>query len=105
MKEDEQVDFETTAEDEKLILEILKRAVADELIDATRDKAVLHAHMDIVAVHKNGCSLDLEKFLNSSSEDFAHDLFGINVYLDRSTGKLMGIFSPRCAAKTGDNLG
>lgn len=97
-----QIDFDTTPKEEKLIRAILKRAIDDKYVDPKKDKAVLHLQMDITACHKNGCPLDLEKFLKAPKPDFGHDLCGIVKYLDRNTGELTDHFHPRCSAKTGE---
>jgi hypothetical protein len=55
------------------------------------------AHMDILAVHSNGCPLNFYQFLTSSDQDFMHDFIGINKAVDRATGKLMHNFVPHCA--------
>ena len=52
--------------------------------------------MDITAVHANDAPLKLTKLLKSSDFDFAHDICGINLHLDRKTGKLQNLFIPRC---------
>lgn len=54
-------------------------------------------HMDIEAVHSNGCPLDLEKLLIAPAFDFAHDISGIRNCIDRSNGTLQRNFRPRCA--------
>ncbi len=41
--------------------------------------------------------LDLRKLLDAPEPHFAHDVFGIRRYLDRTTGKLRGFFNPRCS--------
>ena len=53
--------------------------------------------MDITAVHANGCPLKLEALLNADNFNFAHDVFGIERHLDRTTGKLLDCFLPRYA--------
>lgn len=57
------------------------------------------AVMDIDACHSNGCSLQLDKLLNADDANFAHDVFGIRRFIDRTTGKLDGCFLPRSAAR------
>lgn len=53
--------------------------------------------MDISATNANGCPLDLAKLLTFGDFDFAHDVWGIRNHIDRTTGKLMDHFLPRCA--------
>lgn len=74
-----------------------KRAI--ELGLSGRGKwAPLHIHMDLVAVKANGMpELDFGRLLNSSGQDFAHDIVGIERNLNRQTGKLENCFVPRAA--------
>lgn len=48
-----------------------------------------HAHMS--------CPMDLQKFLDFSPGNFAHDMLGIRRHINRQTGELEGCFVPRCA--------
>lgn len=54
--------------------------------------------MDLTAVHANGCRLRLAELLEAKPFDFAHDVFGISLHLDRKTGQLGDFFLPRYAA-------
>lgn len=76
-----------------IVSEIVKRAVR---IWPGTDQGTLA--MDIIAAHLNGCRLDLERLRNAPFNDFAHDIGGIQQFIDRKTGKIVGIFHPRCAA-------
>lgn len=53
--------------------------------------------MDIAAVHCNGTPLKLLQLYMSGNDDFTHDVLGIGVHIDRSTGKLRNGFKPRFA--------
>lgn len=53
--------------------------------------------IDLVLLAHRGCPLDLEQFLHSSDQDFAHDIGGIRRHLNRITGQLEDGFTPRCA--------
>jgi len=53
--------------------------------------------MDISATHCNGNPLDLESLLSVPYEDFAHDILGIQSNINRRTGELENLFSPRCS--------
>jgi hypothetical protein len=53
--------------------------------------------MDITACHCNGNPLDLEKLLAADDFNFLHDVGGIRRHLNRTTGKLLECFSPRCS--------
>lgn len=91
MKTTNEVSFKVSAEDDKLILAIVNRALKDYPDDLDR----LDLSMDLTACHANGCELDLEKLLAFDRFNFAHDIHGIVGKLDRSTGHLTGCFSPR----------
>lgn len=85
--------FDTSKEEHKLCFLIGKRAREEGLTDDQ-----LRTEMDVVATHANGHPLDLEKLLTFSERDFAHDILGIDTFLDRKTGTLLQLFSPRCSA-------
>lgn len=53
--------------------------------------------MDVDAVHANGCPLLLAELRDAPDGDFAHDIAGITIHLNRRTGKLEGCFLPRYA--------
>jgi len=55
---------------------------------------LLSVEMDLTAVHSVS-PLRLEDFLNAERIDFAHDVYGIQKNIDRSTGKLKNFFEPR----------
>jgi hypothetical protein len=55
--------------------------------------------MDLEATHANGCPLDFAKLLACDDFDFLHDIGGIAMHLDRSTGVLKDCFLPRLAKK------
>lgn len=55
----------------------------------------MDALMDISATHCSGNPMDLVRLLGADDFNFAHDVFGIRNRLDRRTGKLTGLFSPR----------
>ena len=92
------VSFETTKEDAKLILQITNRAFA-ALVEQGVHADKMSVNMDITAVHANGNPLRLEDLLNADDFNFKHDIFGIYGKLDRTTGKLTGLFSPRFSAR------
>ena len=61
--------------------------------------------MDIAAVHKNGCPLDLESFLHHATDfDFAADFRGIVENVDRTTGKLQNEFLPKYSQAETDRI-
>lgn len=53
------------------------------------------ASMDVLAVHCNDVPLRLSELLEADDFNFAHDMFGIRIKLDRTTGKLKDGFVPR----------
>ena len=91
------VSFRITDDDGHYIAAIVERALA--MAKKLRRKGVdrMSLRMDITAAHANGCALDLRKLLEASDFTFAHDVFGIEDHLDRSTGELLDFFTPRCA--------
>jgi len=85
--------FDLSKEEYRLCFLIGKRAREEGLTDDQ-----LRTEMDIVVTHANGHPLDLEKLLTFSEGDFSHDILGIDTFLDRKTGTLLQLFSPRCSA-------
>ena len=55
--------------------------------------------MDLLAV-RNRYGLDLAALLASDDLNFAHDITGIAIYLNRRTGELTDCFMPRFARGT-----
>ncbi len=92
------INFKLTAGDTKLVGKIVNRAVKlykEHKVQCTK----LDIHMDIAAVHLNDMPLDLDRLMNVFDDfNFMHDITGINKHLNRTTGKLMHCFVPRCAA-------
>lgn len=96
--------------DRSLIGRIVRRALQlakdNDLEEFTSDhRAHIALFMDIEACHCTDCPLDLVKLLSFSDADFGHDVFGINKYLNRDTGRLKKNFFPRCSAKVTTNDG
>jgi GTP-dependent phosphoenolpyruvate carboxykinase len=85
-----------TDEEIKVIRQIVRRAKKDY---AKHDIEIdlISTEMDLVAVHKGCCKLDLEKLLKFDDFNFSHDISGISRYLDRNNIKLKDCFVPRCA--------
>lgn len=50
--------------------------------------------MDVATLHCNGTPMRLLALLMSDSSDFQHDVGGIGLHLDRTTGKLFNGFKP-----------
>lgn len=51
--------------------------------------------MDLLCVHCNGCPMNLHQLLLGSDDDLSHDLLGIGMCIDRTTGQLFHGFKPR----------
>ena len=79
--------------DALIIAEIVKRAATIATISDS-----LTLNMDISAAHIYE-PICLEELLKAPDGDFGHDVFGINRYINRETGKLENGFSPRYAKK------
>jgi len=90
------IDWDTTKEESALITAIADRAYRLYSVRGINDSFMTLA-MDITACHKNACSLDLQKLLHASDEDFSHDILGIRQNLNRRTAKLKNDFRPHCA--------
>ena len=58
----------------------------------------METEMDLSAVHANGCPLDFDKLAGFDDFNLMHDITGIYINLNRETGELGNLFSPRCAA-------
>lgn len=89
------LNFDTTPDEDKIIGRIADRILKS---DASPYADKLAACTDITAVHCNGCPLQLFALLAAPDNHFWHDVIGIARHLDRNTGALTGIFSPRYAA-------
>jgi hypothetical protein len=89
------INLETTMEESDLILAIVKRAQRDGLLNGVTD--FINSIMDITSTHCNGCAMNLQKLLDFSTINFAHDLYGIHNNLNRKTGQLENCFLPRSA--------
>ena len=90
------VSFDVSTRDQMTIRKIAARAhrIATEY---GQKLDIITVGMDVTAAHCNGCPLNLVLLLESSDENFIHDIFGIEQHLNRETGKLEGLFEPRCA--------
>ena len=74
----------------ELIAKIVKR-----MCKISPDANRLHAMMDIEVCHSNGNPLDLKALAESDTSDLIHDVCGITMNIDRTTGKLQNCFVPR----------
>lgn len=87
--------FDCTPGAGRTIRRIARRAIDSIQALKLSRVSVLDIRMDITACHANGCPLDLERLLAADDFNFAHDIIGIRRFLDRDTGKLSDMFSPR----------
>ena len=96
-----QIKLEPTHEDQALIEKIVMRAFRHFSKGERRqvELAMNELHRDLVMVHCNSCSLDLQRLLDAGEFDFIHDINGIEHYLDRETGELTECFLPRHHAR------
>lgn len=83
------INWNVTTEDFDAIAAIARRARTDLGLE---QRSTL---MDLNATHANGNPLDLAGLLTASPGDFAHDVGGIQRYIDRETGQLTEFFTPR----------
>lgn len=93
------IDFKSTAADAAIIARLARRARTLEVQHGGEPRSQLDCEMDFTATHLNGNPLDLEKLEAADDFNFAHDAFGICRHLDRDTGRLGGLFSPRCSQR------
>jgi len=82
---------------------IVEAAIAKRAVKKAKklgfDYKYKDAIMDIDACHSNGCPLKLGELFAADDANFAHDVFGIRRYIDRTTGELTGCFDPRYSVK------
>lgn len=95
---DQSIKWEVSEKVGKLIDRILDRAISNGHLQRS---SRLSSEMDIIACHMNGTPLLLEEWLEASTQDFTHDLYGIKLHMDRKTGKLASNFTPRFSATKG----
>lgn len=91
------VSFAVSKQDRSLISKIATRAIAIYSRNGEH-RPRINIEMDLTATHANGCPLRLADLLASSEADLMHDINGIEMHIDRDTGRLTGLFDPRCAA-------
>lgn len=89
------ISFSVSDEDARLIGLIADRALElyrrFEIIAPER----MGVQMDLTACHANGCPLRLAELLAADNFNFVHDVIGIWRHLNRETGRLEDLFSPR----------
>lgn len=85
-------------EEVKLIHQIAKRGAEYAFAHGREDIGLMDLTMSTAAAHVT-TGLDLERLLSADQENFVHDVFGINRYVDRETGELRDNFLPRFSAR------
>jgi hypothetical protein len=96
------VSFEIAESDRQLVDEIVQRYAAaySKAMRVEPSKRTLqNLRMDLTATHANGCPMDFAKLLATDNFTFGHDISGIDRHIDRSSGKLLNCFLPRCAKR------
>lgn len=83
----------TNSFDMQLIVAIARRALKD-----VPNIKPITLMLDLENAHAES-ALDLNRLLAADDSDFNHDVFGIVNHMDRTTGKLDPIFTPRFAIK------
>jgi hypothetical protein len=56
---------------------------------------LLDTTLALIMAVRNGCPLDLDRLLVARMDDLDHDVGGIIQHVDKRTGKVGGLFSPR----------
>lgn len=90
--------FSANSAELHLISRIADRAVVP-LPSSLKAEARRNIMMDLNACHSNGCPIDFGRLLTADEFNFWHDISGISRHLNRQTGKLENLFSPRFALK------
>lgn len=93
------VDWNITKQENSLIQKIVARFIALAVLKYEIKQDPATNAMDLIAAH-NDVVMDLGKLLGASDTDLLHDMFGIQKYMDRDTGKLDPCFKPRCIKKS-----
>lgn len=96
------VKFTATPEEREIIRRIGIRAASlyrNNGNDSSPWDVVAGITMDLEACHSNGCPMDFARLESADDFNLLHDVGGISRHLDRSTGKLTGMFLPRFAKK------
>lgn len=57
-------------------------------------------HQDLMTAHCNATPLRMWQLFASETGDFTHDVLGIALHIERTTGRMLNGFTPRFASKT-----
>lgn len=96
------VKLDATKHEMKLIKAISKRVQEMDYIYSLEhdvEYPLMEAMMDINACHSNGNPLRLKDLLEADNFNFMHDVFGIRRHINRETGELENLFSPRFTSR------
>ena len=96
---DEAVKFNVSDEDIVLIGLVVTRFLeflAGRGVKVNENHA-RNLHMDLGATHSNGCPLDFKALMAMDLTPFVQDCIDIGKNLDRTNGKLLNGYRPRCA--------
>lgn len=93
----DKINFDTTAKDHALIVQIVDKAEDLATIRNINMPERMTLIMDLSACHLNGCELDLEALNKATPGNLMHDVMGIHHHINRDTGKLENFFLPRFA--------
>ena len=93
------INFKIPAKDRKRVDAIVADAVNRKIVPK---KLTQEITMSLCACIAQGCKLDLDKLAGFNDFNLAHDLYGINMYIDKNpasdtAGKLTNFFLPRCS--------
>lgn len=92
--ETETLNYACSPEDMQLIAKIGQRAVDEAKSRVGVTLQLLVVMQDIATAHCNGCPLKLLQLYMSDVGDFASDVTGIAVNLNRKNGQLMNGYRP-----------
>lgn len=92
------VNFAVSRNDRALIFALADRAALLAKRHGRKRFDKLNIAMDLTACHANGNPLKLKELLDADDFNFIHDVFGIERYINRKTGRLEDCFSPRYSA-------
>ena len=83
----------------RLIRRIVTRYRREMELRGFKPDAAAQIRCSLAAAHANGCELDLLKLLNCDTTSLMHDVNGIHSCVSRETGRIVGMFWPRCAVR------
>lgn len=91
-----EIAFTVPTADLPWINRILDRATTDGLLIQER----VEHFMDLCATHANGCPMDFQRLAECDDYTFVHDFCGIFKHINRLTGQIENLFSPKTRARS-----